>query len=54
MPGPKPKYPIQLLDHELEELAQAILDFIWCGNETVQPINWTYTVEKLEKKLGMK
>jgi len=37
----------------LEELAQAILDFIRCGNETTQPINWTHTVEKLEKKLGM-
>ncbi len=40
--------------NSLEELAQAIMDFIKCRNETAQPINWTYTVEKLEKKLGMK
>jgi transposase len=37
----------------LEELAQAILSFIRCENRTAQPIRWTYTVEKLEQKLGM-
>jgi transposase len=37
----------------LEELAEAISTFISCGNQTAQPIQWTYTVDKLEHKLGM-
>lgn len=37
----------------LEELAEAILTFIRCENRTAKPIRWTYTVEKLEQKLGM-
>jgi transposase len=37
----------------LEELAEAILTFISCQNQTAKPIRWTYTVEKLEQKLGM-
>lgn len=36
-----------------EDLAQAIFDFIRCENQSPKPIRWTYTVEKLEKKLGM-
>ncbi len=37
----------------LEALAQAILDFIKCQNQSPKPIRWTYTVEKLEQKLGI-
>ena len=36
-----------------EELAQAILAFIRCENQFPKPIRWSYTVEKLEKKLGI-
>lgn len=36
----------------LEVLAQAIMEFIRCENLSPKPIQWTYTVEKLEKKLG--
>lgn len=36
-----------------DELAEAIFDFIRCENQSPKPINWTYTVQKLEKKLGM-
>ena len=35
------------------ELEAAIAAFIAHYNETAQPIQWTYTVEKLEAKLGM-
>lgn len=38
--------------HSLAELAQAILEFIRCENQAPKPIQWTYTAEKLEKKLG--
>jgi transposase-like protein/transposase len=38
--------------NNLEELAQAILEFIKCQNQFPKPIQWTYTVEKLEQKLG--
>ncbi|MEO0249015.1 MAG: transposase [candidate division WOR-3 bacterium] len=38
--------------HSLEELAQAIMEFIRCANQSPKPIKWTYTVEKLEEKLG--
>lgn len=38
--------------HSLAELAQAILQFIRCENQSPKPIQWTYTVDKLEKKLG--
>jgi transposase len=37
----------------LEELTRAILEFIKSHNQSAQPIQWTYTVEKLEQKLGM-
>ena len=36
----------------LEELQQAILDFIEHYNRTARAIRWSYTVEKLEQKLG--
>lgn len=36
-----------------QELEQAIARFIAHYNETARPIAWTYTVEKLEAKLGM-
>jgi len=35
-----------------EELEQAITDFLSYYNQTAKPINWTYTVEQLEQKLG--
>jgi len=34
-------------------LEQAIAAFIARYNQTAKPIMWTYTVEKLERKLGM-
>jgi hypothetical protein len=34
-------------------LEQAIAAFIAHYNQTAKPIKWTYTVEKLERKLGM-
>jgi len=36
----------------LEVLEKAILAFIKFYNAVAKPIHWTYTVEKLEKKLG--
>ncbi len=36
----------------VDDLAQAILDFIKHENQSARPIHWTYTVDKLEKKLG--
>jgi transposase len=36
----------------LGNLRQDILDFIAYHNTTAKPIQWTYTVEKLEQKLG--
>jgi hypothetical protein len=38
--------------NSVEELAQAIMEFVKCENQSPKPIQWTYTVEKLEKKLG--
>jgi DDE superfamily endonuclease len=35
-----------------EALEQAIHDFIAYYNQMAKPINWTYTVEQLERKLG--
>ena len=35
----------------LQELKQAITDFIGYYNQKAKPIKWTYTIEKLEKKL---
>ena len=35
-----------------DALEQAIADFITYYNPTAKPIKWTYTVEKLERKLG--
>jgi hypothetical protein len=36
----------------LDELQQAIADFIARHNQTAKPLQWSYTVEKLERKLG--
>jgi hypothetical protein len=36
----------------LGSLRQHILAFIAYYNQTAKPIQWSYTVEKLEKKLG--
>lgn len=36
----------------LGELEQAILDFIAYYNQTAKAIEWSYTVDKLEEKLG--
>jgi hypothetical protein len=37
----------------IAELEQAIGEFIEDHNRCARPIRWTYTVEKLEKKLGI-
>ena len=37
----------------LDELEQALAQFIEVYNQTARPINWTSTVELLEKKLGI-
>jgi hypothetical protein len=37
----------------LEDLAQAFIEFVRCGNLPAKPILWIYTVEKPEWKLGM-
>jgi transposase len=37
----------------LETLRQAIMDFIAYYNQTAKPIKWSYTVQKLEQKLGV-
>lgn len=39
--------------NSLTELAETILAFIAHDNRTPKPIRWTYTVEKLELKLGI-
>jgi hypothetical protein len=36
----------------LDELEQAILDFIAHSNRAAEPLKWSYTVEKLERKFG--
>src|SRR6266581_2595372 len=36
----------------LNELEQAIQDFITRYNQTAKPLQWSYTVEKLERKLA--
>ena len=36
-----------------DHLEQAISDFIAYYNQTARPIKWSYTVEKLERKLGV-
>jgi hypothetical protein len=38
---------------DLDHLAQSILDFIRYDNQSPTPIHWTYTVDKLEAKLGI-
>ncbi len=38
----------------LDELQQAILDFITRYNQTAKPLQWSYTVEQLEQKLAMR
>jgi len=35
-----------------EDLERSILDFVALSNQTAKPIKWTYTAEKLERKLG--
>ncbi len=35
------------------DLEQAMLAFIAYRNQTAKPIQWSYTVEKLERELGM-
>src|SRR5689334_24475857 len=35
-----------------QALETALLEYIAFSNQTPKPINWTYTVEKLEQKLG--
>ncbi len=35
-----------------DEVEQAIQDFIHHYNQTAKPLKWSYTVEKLERKLG--
>jgi transposase len=37
----------------VEALAQAIMAFITRRNKTAKPIQWTYTFEKLQIKLGV-
>jgi len=37
----------------MAQLAEAIMEFIRCENLSAKPIHWTYTVEKLEQKLGI-
>jgi hypothetical protein len=36
-----------------DTLDSAIMEFIAYGNQVAKPIQWTYTVDKLERKLGM-
>jgi transposase len=38
--------------YSLDELDHAIEDFIRHHNQTAKPLKWSYTVEKLERKLG--
>ncbi|GHO63693.1 hypothetical protein KSC_025850 [Ktedonobacter sp. SOSP1-52] len=35
-----------------DTLEQAISDFIAYYNQAAKPIKWSYTIEKLEQKLG--
>jgi len=35
------------------DLDQAMMAFIKHSNQTAKPIRWSYTVEQLERKLGM-
>ncbi len=39
--------------HSPADVAAAIAQFIRHYNQTARPIKWTYTVQKLERKLGM-
>jgi hypothetical protein len=38
--------------NNLDELAQSIMEFLRCENLSPKPIQWTYTAQKLETKLG--
>lgn len=38
--------------HSTDELAHSIMEFIRCENLSPKPIRWTYTLAKLEAKLG--
>ena len=39
--------------NSVDELARSIMEFTSCANLSAKPIRWTYTVQKLERKLGM-
>ena len=39
--------------HSLVELTQSIIEFVRYDNLSAKPIRWTYTVEKLERKIGL-
>lgn len=39
--------------HSPDDVAQAITQFMVRYNQTARPLRWTYTVQKLERKLGM-
>lgn len=38
--------------NNLDKLTQSIMEFVKCENRSPKPIQWTYTVQKLETKLG--
>jgi hypothetical protein len=38
--------------NDVPKLTQSIMEFIRCENLSPKPIQWTYTVQKLETKLG--
>lgn len=48
----QPSEAAQAVKHERDELEQAIQNFIRCYNHMAKPPAWSYTVEKLERKLG--
>jgi hypothetical protein len=58
MRDPKPGHQIELTNAETDHflntasLEQAISAFIAYYNQAAKPIKWSYTVEKLERKLG--
>jgi len=35
-------------------LPQAFADFLGSYNQTAKPLDWSYTVEKLERKLALR
>ena len=48
----KPEKFLQRARPVLQLYEQAIQDFIAHHNQTAKPLTWTYTVEKLERKLA--